>query len=293
MNDKPAPLLVIVGQTSSGKSSLSLALAQQFNGEIICADSWTVYKGFDIGTAKPTTQDQQLVLHHLIDIIQPGDDFTAVDFKQRCVELLDDISDRNKLPILTGGNGLYIDSVIYDYSFMPPGEPGQRELLRTKSIDQLLAIANTKQIDLTGIDIRNSRRVIRAIEADGQRPTRQPMRGNTLMIGISRNRQQLRQRMEQRIEGMFADGLTHEVAALVDEYGWNTEAMKAIGYREFKSYFDNDISKNELKRRILRSTLRDLAKRQRTWFKKHPQIVWVSSAEEATSEVDKFLKNSE
>ena len=294
MSDKQKRLLVvIVGQTASGKSSIAMQTAQQYDGEIISADSWTVYKGFDIGTAKPSRDDRAKVPHHMIDILEPQQDFTAVDFKQQTMVLIDEIHSRDKLPILVGGNGLYIDSVIYNYSFMPPGEPGQRERLNQKSLQELIELADERGISLQGIDTRNSRRIVRAIEADGQRPSKEPMRGNTLMIGIDRDRQELRQRMEDRIEAMFGMGLQFEVKALSDKYGWGIEAMKAIGYREFKSYFDNEISKNELKRQILRSTLRDLAKRQRAWFKKHPQIEWVQSAGEADQLVSDFLKKAE
>jgi len=287
------PLIVIVGQTAAGKSSIAMQIAQQYDGEIISADSWTVYKGFNIGTAKPSPDDRKKVPHHMIDILDPEEDFTAVDFKQRTMQLIDKIHARGNLPILVGGNGLYIDSVIYNYSFMPPGDPGQRELLNKKSLAELLGLADERGISLKGIDKRNSRRVIRAIEAGGKRPTRDPMRENTIMIGIHRDRQKIRQRIEERIEAMFGMGLQFEVKALADKFGWDTEAMKAIGYREFKGYFNNEISKNELKRQILRSTLRDLAKRQRAWFKKHPQIKWVHSVDEAEQKIADFLKKTE
>lgn len=287
------PLVVVVGQTAAGKSSVAMSIAQQYDGEIICADSWTLYRRFNIGTAKPSLADREKAPHHMLDILEPDEDFTAVDFKEQSMQLIDEIIDRGKLPIIVGGNGLYIDSVIYNYSFMPPGDPGQRERLNQKPLPELIALAEEKGVSLKGIDRRNSRRVIRAIEADGQKPTKEPLRDNTLMLGIKRSRQELRTRMEERIEAMFGMGLQFEVEKLAGEYGWDIEAMKAIGYREFKQYFEGEISKNELKKKILRSTLRDLAKRQRSWLKKHSEIEWVPSSDEANKKVGNFLKKSE
>jgi len=283
---------VIVGQTASGKSSLSLQLAQQFDGEIINADAWNVYKDMNIGTAKPSVEERRRIPHHLLDLVAPDADFTAVDFQRQANRAINEVHSNDKLPFMVGGNGLYVDSVLYDYSFLPTGDKGQRERLVKKPIEELVEIAKDKQIDLRGIDTRNSRRIIRAIETDGQQPTRKPLRENTLILGVHRSRTHLRKRIEQRVETMFAQGLPHEVRDLVDRYGWDTEAMKGIGYREFKDYFDNTISKNELKRRIVRSTLK-LAKKQRSWFKRNTKIVWVESTDEAVSVVNKFLKNSE
>lgn len=287
--DNPYPMVVIVGETAAGKSSLAMHIAQQYNGEIICADSWTVYKEMNIGTAKASPKDREKVSHHLLDIVSPDSDFTAVDFQQRANEAIRDISSRNKLPVMVGGNGLYVDSVLFDYTFLPPGENEERRYLNSLNLEQLHELAREKQIDMTGIDRHNKRRVVRAIEANGQKPGRSPMRKNTLVVGIKRSKQELRDRIEQRVEKMFAQGLPHEVKALINIYGWDVEAMKGIGYREFKGYFNNDISKNEVKRRIVRSTVR-LAKKQRSWFKRNRQIEWVTSEAEALKEVHDFLQ---
>lgn len=283
------PMIVIVGETASGKSSLSLTLAQQYDGEIICADSWTIYKDMNIGTAKPSPDERKEIPHHLLDLVKPNEPFTAVDFQRFAFKAIEDITKRGKLPIMVGGNGLYVDSVLFNYSFLKKGTDKQRQELNALSIEQLIAKAHEKSIDLTGIDTRNKRRIVRAIESNGQKPDRaRSMRANTLVIGVSRRKQELRERIEQRVEKMFAQGLPHEVRALAEKYKWGEEAMKGIGYREFEPYFEGSISKNEVKRRIVRSTVH-LAKRQRTWFKKNTSINWVSTPEEAQKIVQEFL----
>jgi tRNA dimethylallyltransferase len=166
-----APLIVIVGETASGKSALAMELAQRFDGEIICADSWTVYKGFDIGTAKPSKADQKLVPHHLLDVADPEVGFSAAVFQRMAKEAIEAIASRGKIPLLVGGTGLYVDSILYDYSFLPPSDPKLREELNASSLEQVIARAEEMELDVTGIDLRNKRRVIRLIENEGVRPT--------------------------------------------------------------------------------------------------------------------------
>ena len=225
------------------------------------------------------------------DIIEPNDDFSAVVFKDLAQKAIDSISSRGKLPIMVGGTFLYVDAVLHDYSFMNVGNPKQRAFLNSKSIKELIDIINQRGYDLSGIDTRNKRRLVRLIEAEGDRPKSSVLRTNTLMIGVTRSRTELRKRMEQRVESMFAQGLKHEVESLAKKYGWGTEALKAIGYREWQAYFEGEQSREETKRRIVRNTLSRLAKRQRSWFKKNPQIVWVEDVEQAKSVVENFLSN--
>src|SRR5438105_4919924 len=129
MRDLINPLVVIIGETASGKTELALRLAQEFDGEIICADAWTVRRGVDIGTAKPTAEERALVPHHLLDVVGPCGDFTAAVFKKLATEAIEGISNRGKLPIMAGGTGLYVDSVIYDYGFLPAGNRDNRDKL--------------------------------------------------------------------------------------------------------------------------------------------------------------------
>lgn len=285
------PLLVIVGETGSGKSALALEIAEKYNGEIIGADSWTVYRGFTIGTAKPAAEEMARVPHHLYDVVEAPEGFSAVIFKKLAVSAIEEIHARGKLPILVGGTGLYIDSVLYDYEFMPSGAPGERERLSTMSLDQLLAEANQLKIDLSRIDTRNKRRVIRAIETNGMVPVCKPLRDNTLVLGIATDRDTLRSRVTARVDAMIAAGLEAEVRQLAELYGWDVEPMKGIGYREWRDYFLGTQSLDQTRGRIISSTI-NLAKRQRTWFKRNSSIQWLYNSGEYVDLLTTYLNKN-
>src|SRR5688572_21256799 len=160
------PLIVIAGPTASGKSALAMKVAKKYNGEIICADSRTVYKGMDIGTAKPSAVDRKEVPHHLLDIVQPNQPFTAADFKEQALAAIDDISGRGKLPIMVGGTGLYIDSVIFDYRFGDPADPDKRAQLQDMTLEQLQQMCVMEGIRLPE-NTKNKRHLVRAVELGG------------------------------------------------------------------------------------------------------------------------------
>ena len=271
-----SPLIVIVGETASGKSSLALQLAQQFDGEIICADSWTVRREVNIGTAKPTVEEQSLVPHHLLDVVAPCEDFTAAVFKEMAVKAITDIASRGKLPIMVGGTGLYVDGVLYDYGFLEQGNRQARQELDNLSIDDLLERIKARGIKLGDVDIRNKRRLIRLLETEGATPSKQKLRANTLVIGMRVDRDVLRQRVTDRVDAMMSAGLEKEVRSLYKAYGWDCEALKGVGYAQWKGYFMGDQSLSETRKKIIKSTL-DLAKRQRTWFKRNKSIQWLDT----------------
>jgi tRNA dimethylallyltransferase len=283
-------LLVVVGETASGKSDLALKLAKKLDGEIISADSWQVYKGFDVGTAKPSTSEQKQVKHHLIDVREADEGFNAPLFKKMAQKAIKDISSRGKLPIIVGGTGLYIDSLIYDYGFLPAVPATQRAKLNSMSLEDLIKEGRVRKINLETIDLRNKRRVIRAIEAKGQKPTKKTLMPGIIVIGLRLSREELRNRLDKRVEKMFKEGLEQEVKGLSEQHGWGVEPMKGIGYREFKDYFAGDQTLDQTKKRIISSTL-NLAKRQRTWFKRHNFIHWYDSPEAAFTSVIKSLNN--
>ncbi len=274
--EKLGPLLVIVGETSSGKSTLALELAKRLNGELICADSWTVYKGFDIGTAKPSSSERAAVPHHLLDVAIAAEGFNAVRFQQLARGAIGDIASRGKLPILVGGTGLYIDAVIYNYDFLPPTSPDIRHELEGLSLDELLTRAEADGLNLAGIDARNKRRVIRLIENEGRLPTKHELRPNTLLLGLQTSRDTLHERIASRVDTMISAGLEAEVRRLVDDYGWEAEPMKGIGYKEWKEYISGTQDIEATRQKIIRNTM-DLAKRQRTWFKRNSSIQWLTN----------------
>lgn len=286
-----APLLVIVGETASGKSALAMEIAQKYNGEIISADSWTVYPGFDIGTAKPSKAEKASVPHHLIDIADPTTGFSAAVYKDMAQRAISDIISRGKLPILVGGTGLYVDAVLFDYQFLEKGEPGVREILNNLVLDELLEKAGHLGIDLSGIDTRNKRRVIRAIETNGQKPKHKALRANSLVLGMQINKENLENRITQRVDRMLEAGLEDEVKYLANEYGWDVEPMKGIGYQQWQDYFSGTQSLELTRDRIVRASL-GLAKRQRTWFKRNQNIQWCESIEQANKLVEHFLSGN-
>ena len=273
-------LLVIAGTTASGKSDLAMKVAKEFNGEIISADSWTVYKGFDIGTGKPSPADQKAVKHHLLDVREATDGFNAPMFKEMAEKAIQSIRQQGRLPILAGGTGLYIDSVLYDFGFLDNSTPEERQKLDAMELSELLQAANAQKIDLTGVDQRNKRRVIRAIEAKGQKPTRKELRSGSLVVGLQLPQAELRQRIETRVDKMVGAGFENEVMWLAGQYGWDIEPMKGIGYRAFRGYIEGRESLEDAKRKFISGDL-NLAKRQRTWFKRNPDIQWFGSAAEA------------
>lgn len=281
-------LLVIVGETASGKSALALELAKKFNGELVCADSWTVYKGFDIGTAKPTATERQEVPHHLLDIADPKDGFSAAEFKRQASKAIEDIISRGKLPILVGGTGLYIDSVIFNYGFLPAGPKDRRQQLDNLELAEVQKLVEQAGISIEGIDNRNKRRLIRLLEADGERPIKQPLRPNTLIIGLSIPKEVLEQKITLRVDKMISQGLEQEVRELAKQYGWSIEPMKGIGYREWQDYFNNTKTLAETRERIVRGSMQ-LAKKQRTWFKRNKYIQWHLNTSQIVASVTTFL----
>lgn len=279
-------LLVIVGETASGKSALAMKVAMKFDGEIIAADSWTVYKGFDIGTSKPSKNDQKQIRHHLLDVVDSSEGFNAPRYKVLAETAIKDIKKRGRLPIMVGGTGLYIDSVLFDFGFLPNVGPDERQKLNALQVPELLALAKARRIDLDGIDTRNKRRIIRAIEAKGQKPTKKALKKGVLIVGLQVPREELRNRVGERTQRMIKVGLEQEVKRLADQNGWEVEPMKGIGYREWREYFEDKQTLEQTKSRIISATM-NLAKRQRTWFRRNRHINWFNSPQEAW----KFIEN--
>lgn len=285
------PLVVIVGPTASGKSALGMDVARRFNGEIICADSRTVYKGMDIGTAKPSKEDRADVRHHLLDVVEPGEQFTAADFKHLAMEAINDINSRGKLPILVGGTGLYIDAVLFDYEFGEPADPEQRAQLQEMTIEVLLQICKDRQIK-PPVNSLNKRHLIRAIELGGLLNQEKKLRQNTIVVGIAPDKETLRARITNRVAHMIKSGLLEEMKPLIQRFGWNNEAMTGNIYRIFRDMSAGDEPSQPAIEQVIRADMA-LAKRQMTWFKRNPAIMWSDNPAELLTKIAHFLSSQE
>lgn len=269
------PLVVIVGPTASGKTSLAIKIAQDFGGEIICADSRSIYKGLDIGTAKPTVGEQREVKHWGLDLVGPGERFTAADFKKYANKAIDDIRSRGKIPFIVGGTGLYIDGVILDYKFTSSEVGFNRGSFESLSIDELHDYCREHNISLPE-NSKNKRYVIRAIERNGINNTRNAKpNSNTIVVGISTERNLLRQRIKLRVEQMFNNRIVDETNKLGELYGWDSEPLTGNVYRIVRDLIDGRVSLEEAK---IKAEIQDwrLAKRQITWFRRNSFIKWCS-----------------
>lgn len=273
-NYNKTPLIVIVGPTASGKTSLAINLAEIYGGEIICADSRTVYKDMDIGTAKPSYEDCQRVPHWGIDLVYPYEYFSAAEFKQYSLKKIEDIRSRNKIPFLVGGTGLYIDAIVFDYKFGNKSDVKKRTLLEKLNIEELWKYCRKNNIELPD-NYNNKRYVIRCIEQGGINNNRKvEINNNTIVVGISTDRDNLRKRIKDRIEQFFDNNVVEEAKILGKIYGWDNRAMSGNIYPILHKYIDNEIGIEEAKVEIF---YRDwhLAKRQMTWFRRNKNIEWL------------------
>jgi tRNA dimethylallyltransferase len=283
------PLIVIVGPTASGKTSLAVELARRFNGEVVCADSRTIYKGMDIGTAKPGMDEMKGVVHHGLDLVEPGDYYSAADFKLYADRAISEIRQRGHIPFLVGGTGLYVDSVIFDYQFGTKSDNELRSKLDNLSINELHNIYNETHLVLPENNL-NKRYLIRGIERSGStHMSRGVIIENAFIVGITTEKDVLRLRISERINQFFDNGVIDEARALVAKYGWDSEAMTGNVYRLSKDYIAEQISEIEMKQKLVVLDWR-LAKRQMTWFKRNPFIKW-GSVDETRSYLSNLLEN--
>lgn len=268
------PLIAIVGPTASGKTGLAIELAEQFGGEIISADSRAIYKGMDIGTAKPTAEEQARVPHWGLDLVEPGERFTAADFKLYTVQKIDEIRARGHVPFLVGGTGLYVDAVLYDFQFGPVADESFRQQLENQSLAELYEYCTQHNVPLPE-NSGNKRYVIRAIERAGGAPQRRVAPISTsIIVGIATDRAVLRTRIEQRAEHIFDDGVVEEAIRLGKKYGWKSEAMTGNIYPLVREYVDDRLSYNEMQQKFVTLDWR-LAKRQLTWLRRNKDIIWL------------------
>lgn len=268
-----APLVVIAGPTASGKTALAIKLAQKFNGEIICADSRTIYKGMDIGTAKPSHEERRVVRHWGLDLVEPGERFTAADFKRYALGKIEDIRSRGKVPFLVGGTGLYIDAVVFDFEFTNETGAELRRDLERLSVKELQYYCYNNNIELPR-NYQNRRHLISAIiRKNIKLKKKEAPVDNTLVVFITTRNDTLRTRIRFRSEQIISQGVVKEATQLAAKYGWESEAMTGNVYKLIRKYRDGELTIADL---IQKNSTSDwqLAKRQMTWFRRNPHALW-------------------
>lgn len=303
----PNPLVVLLGPTAVGKTELSLRLAEQVGGEIISADSRYLYRGMDIGTAKPTPAEQARVPHHLIDVADPDETWSLAVFKQAAGRAIREVQSRGRLPILVGGTGQYVRAIIEDWD-IPAQEPDHRlrqqieqwgKEIGANALHDRLAVIDPAAAQR--IQPSNVRRTVRALEViflTGRRFSDQYVRSGSpyslLLIGLRRPRAELYARIDARIEAMIAGGLIDEVKNLLEQgYSADLPSFSAIGYREVVAYLRGEMTLDEAIMQMKRLT-RQFVRRQANWFKESdPSIHWFDAAAVTVDELVRLIRSPE
>lgn len=290
---KKEKIIVIVGPTGVGKTALSLQVAQQLNGEIISGDAMQVYRHLDIGTAKVTPAEQAIAPHHLIDVADIDERFTAFDFQQQGQQLITEITDRRHLPLIVGGTGLYLQALLFDMTLGSATDAEQDFSIRNKwqayleqhsEADLWQALATIDPDAAAKIPAANTRRVIRALEVyettgilfSQQKP--KELRYDTFIIGLNCDRPVLYERINQRVDQMMDAGLIEEARWAYDRRATSPQAVRGIGYKEFFPYFDGECSLAAAIDQVKQNS-RHYAKRQLTWFRNQIPVNWYNLVE--------------
>lgn len=276
------PLIALLGPTASGKTALSLSIAKQFNGEIISADSRQVYRRMNIGTDKIPLEKREGITHHLIDVAEPEERFTVVDFKRLADGAVRDIAARGKVPMLVGGTGLYLRAVTENFFFPPESSKLRMRLeaeLREKGAEalhkRLSALDPESAAKISPRNLPYLLRALEIVELTGKPKSAQkkPSPYAVLKIGISRPREELFSRIELRVDEQVQNGLVEETRALLGRYPAALASMQSLGYKEIGQYVTAKISLNEAVA-LLKKNTRNFAKRQLAWWKREPDIIW-------------------
>jgi tRNA dimethylallyltransferase len=307
------PLIVLAGPTASGKTSLALRLAEEFDGEIVSCDSVAVYREMEIGTAKPSLEERALIQHHMIDIAWPDEPCTAGDYSRQAREALSGITGRGHLPIVAGGTGLYLRALLEGLFPEPQQKPGQRERLRKIAANRGSAylhriLTRLDPAAAAAIHANDVPKVVRAIEvslAADEPLTQQWQKGrdaltgyNILRLGLNPPRARLYERINQRAAAMFDRGLIEETERLIERYGSDCRPLTSLGYAEAAAVLQNELTREQAVAQAQQGH-RNYAKRQLTWFRREPNMHWLQGcggdedvADQALQLVAKHLKKT-
>ena len=302
-------VVVIVGPTASGKTALSIELAKRIGGEIISSDSMQIYKDMNIGTAKVTKEEMQGIKHYLIDFVPPNQRYTVSDFKKDATRAIKEILREAKIPIVVGGTGLYVNSLIYgiEYQDMQFDEEYRNKLMKIAETEEGLnnLWEQAKKIDpesMKKISKKDKKRIVRVLEiykSTGKTKTEQEILSRKKEIeydfkifGISMDREQLYERINKRVDVMINQGLEKEVRNLLEKYSEFPTAMQGLGYKEVIEYFNGILTRGEMIDKIKQESRR-YAKRQLTWFRRNKEIIWLDANEEMEKNIKTILERLE
>ena len=304
MNEKPKAI-VICGPTASGKTALSIELAKKINGEIISADSMQIYKDMDIGTAKPSKEEMQGIKHYLLDFVLPDERYSVAQYKSDAKKAIKEIIEKGKTPIIVGGTGLYIDSLIYEieYNDIQLDEDYRKKLEKIAEKDGLeklyemaLKIDSKAMEKISKNDKKRIMRVLEIYKATGKTKTEQeeesrknPVEYDYKVFAINWDRDILYQRINKRVDIMIEQGLIDEVRNILDKYNKFPTAMQGLGYKEVVDYINGIYTKEEMIDKIKQETRR-YAKRQLTWFRKNKQTVWLEGDNDIQNNINIILE---
>ena len=299
-------VVVIVGPTASGKTALSIELAKKIDGEIISSDSMQIYKDMDIGTAKVTKEEAQGIKHYLVDFVSPDQRYTVSDFKKDSEVAIKEILEKGKVPIVVGGTGLYVNSLIYgiEYQDMKIDEEYRNMLIKRaedpleleKMWDEANTIDPEAMVKISKNDMKRIIRVLEIYKSTGKTKTEQEIlsrqKGTEYdfkVFGISMDREKLYERINLRVDLMIEAGLEDEVRNLLEKYDEFPTAMQGLGYKEVKEYFDGILTREEMIDKIKQESRR-YAKRQLTWFRRNEEIVWLDKDDGMENNIKTILE---
>ena len=298
-------IIVICGPTASGKTALSIELAKKIDGEIVSCDSMQIYKDMNIGSAKPTKEEMEGIKHYLLDFVSPEDRYSVADYKKDAIIAINEIIEKGKIPIIVGGTGLYVDSLIYniEYPEIEFDEEYRKSLEKRAKEEGLQNLyEEAKQIDeqaMKNISQNDKKRILRVLELyhqTGKTKTEQEIESrknevpyNYYVFALNMDREKLYDRINKRVDIMVEQGLIEEVEGIIKKYNTYPTSMQALGYKEIKEYLNRNITKEQAIETVKQETRR-YAKRQLTWFRKNKQTIWLNALNKKEDNIKKILE---